>query len=418
MRALSFALAALLAFTQTGWAFCGFYVATSSEPLTNKASRVVIAHADDRTAVTMASDVGGDPKEFAIVIPVPTVIKREQVQIVHAETVAHLANYTKPRLVEYHDPDPCAPVPKYVMQPSPMGAAMPPPTPPATVRIEAQFSVEEYDIVVLSATDSGDLLTYLDRSGYKMPRDALGTVGSYLRQNMHFFLAKVNLARMKNNTSGFLRPIQVEYTSRKFMLPIRLGTVNATGPQDMIVLTLTQNGRVEPSNYRTVRMPTGSKIPGFVRDRFGEFYDSVFERSFQASGGDAVFLEYAWHMGSCDPCVGTPMSNTELRELGAKWVPEDNWQQPAFVTRLHVRYDREHFPEDLFLQETRDTESYQARYVIRNTFKGNLSCPAGETYEAGLPARFAREAATLRDLSGWTPQSIKAGMEAEGQKLP
>jgi hypothetical protein len=243
-------------------------------------------------------------------------------------------------------------------------------------------------------------------------------VGSYLRQNMHFFLAKVNLARMKNNTSGFLRPIQVEYTSRKFMLPIRLGTVNATGPQDMIVLTLTQNGRVEPSNYRTVRMPTGSKIPGFVRDRFGEFYDSVFERSFQASGGDAVFLEYAWHMGSCDPCVGTPMSNTELRELGAKWVPEDNWQQPAFVTRLHVRYDREHFPEDLFLQETRDTESYQARYVIRNTFKGNLSCPAGETYEAGLPARFAREAATLRDLSGWTPQSIKAGMEAEGQKLP
>ena len=414
MKTLSLALAATLAFAQTGWAFCGFYVATGSEPLTNRASRVVLAHTGDSTQVTMASDVGGDPKQFALVIPVPTVIRRDQVRIVHPATVAHLADYTKPRLVEYPDPDPCMTVRNI---PFPMMAMAPSAAPIArsTVHIEAQFSVEEYDIVVLSATDDGDLLRYLNRNGYKVPAAARGTVGSYLKQGMHFFLAKVNLARMKDNGSGFLRPIQVEYRSPKFMLPIRLGTVNATGPQDMILLALTRRGRVETTNYRTIRMPTGKDVPSFVRDQFGEFYDALFDRQVEAADRSAVFLEYAWNMNACDPCSAPPMANEELRELGAAWVPSSGYQQPAFVTRLHVRYDAAHFPEDLMLQETADQETFQARYVIHNPFTGATDCKAGKTYQAALPARQASEAATLHDLSGWLPELIQARM-AQPQK--
>ena len=79
-----------------------------------------------------------------------------------------------------------------------------------------------------------------------MPNGATATVGSYLRHGMHFFLAKVNMARMKENTPGFLRPIQVTYESPKFMLPIRLGMANADGPQDMIVLALTKRSIIRP----------------------------------------------------------------------------------------------------------------------------------------------------------------------------
>src|SRR5450432_2805313 len=108
-RALCLTVAGSLAFTQTAGAFCGFYVATNDSPLINKASRVVLAHDGDTTLVTMASDVLGDPKEFGLVVPVPTVIKREQVKVLNPRTVQHLADYTKPRLVQYHDDDPCAP---------------------------------------------------------------------------------------------------------------------------------------------------------------------------------------------------------------------------------------------------------------------------------------------------------------------
>jgi hypothetical protein len=76
-------------------AFCGFYVAKADSKMFNKSS------------ITMASDYEGEPKEFALVVPVPTFIERNQISVVEAKTVDHLDAYTAPRLVEYYDPDPC-----------------------------------------------------------------------------------------------------------------------------------------------------------------------------------------------------------------------------------------------------------------------------------------------------------------------
>jgi hypothetical protein len=59
-------------------AFCGFYVAKADTKLFNSASQVALVHEDDKTVLTMANDFRGDPKEFAIVIPVPTFIKRNR----------------------------------------------------------------------------------------------------------------------------------------------------------------------------------------------------------------------------------------------------------------------------------------------------------------------------------------------------
>ena len=100
----------------------------------------------------------------------------------------------------------------------------------------------------------------------------------------------------------------------------------------------------------------------------------------------AVFLEYAWDMGWCDPCAADPLSNEQLKKLGVSWLdapptpaapgflrPQGS---PVFVTRLHVRYDRDHFPEDLAFQETADRTNFQGRYVLRHAWKGDSSCDA------------------------------------------
>ena len=47
----------------------------------------------------------------------------------------------------------------------------------------------------------------------------------------------------------------------KFMLPIRVGMVNAAGPQELFVYTLTRRGRVEATNFLTVKLPTGMDLP-------------------------------------------------------------------------------------------------------------------------------------------------------------
>jgi hypothetical protein len=288
------------------------------------------------------------------------------------------------------------------------------------VVVEATYEVGEYDIQILSAQESDGLTEYLRDNGYRIPDGAAAVLDSYIKQKMRFFVAKVNLDRMQLEGAGFIRPLQVRYESKKFMLPIRLGTVNAAGAQDLIVYALTRHGRVETTNYRTVKIPSNMDVPLYVNARFGDFYKALFERQVAREDMRAVFLEYAWNMGWCDPCAADPLAIAELNQLGARWLDPGlrrGFGMEAFATRLHVRYDAAHFPEDLQLQETRDTANFQGRYVLRHPWSGPAACDAGDAYWRGLPARFDKEAQTLAELTGWQLAEIKETMETTGQSF-
>src|SRR5439155_11504479 len=92
------------------------------------------------------------------------------------------------------------------------------------------------------------LETWLKENGYRLPKGASSVLGSYVKQKMHFFVAKVNLQERSKLGYSSLRPIQVAYESPKFMLPLRLGTLNGDGYQELFIYTLTPKGRVEPTN--------------------------------------------------------------------------------------------------------------------------------------------------------------------------
>jgi hypothetical protein len=396
-------------------AFCGFYVAKADARLFNHASQVVLVRSEDKTVLTMANDFRGDPKEFAVVIPVPTFLERDQIHVTEKKYIDHLDAYSAPRLVEYFDEDPCHPrVYEMPMAASASadsvrrkGAAA------LGVTIEAQYTVGEYDIVLLSAEESSGLTTWLIQNGYKLPPGAPRVLESYIKQNLRFFVAKVNLEEQSKLGFSYLRPLQIAYESPKFMLPIRLGTVNADGPQDLLVYALTRNGRVETTNYRTVKLPSGMDLPLFVKDEFADFYKDMFSEQVRRENMKSVFLEYAWDMSWCDPCAADPLSRDELRELGVFWSG-DGPNPTAFVTRLHVRYDGEHFPEDLVFQETSDRENFQGRYVLRHAFAGETSCPAGNDYRDQLRGRRETEVQTLASLTGWDASEIRKKMNLSG----
>jgi len=405
-------------------AFCGFYVAKADAKLFNKTSKVVLARDGNKTAITMASDYEGEPREFALVVPVPTFIERKQIGVVEMKTIDHLDAYTAPRLVEYYDEDPCAPTPRVAAVP--MAASAPRPVPKAEdrashgVTVEASYDVGEYDVQILSATQSNGLVDWLTENGYRIPAGANGVLASYIKQNMHFFVAKVNLDRMQQIGRGYLRPLQVRYESAKFMLPLRLGTVNANGPQDLIIYALSRNGRVETTNYRTVKLPSALNVPLYVKDDFGKVYKAAFDRAVQEEDMRVVFTEYAWDMSWCDPCAGTPMTANELVELGARWVAPDASSRfaagaNAFVTRLHVRYDAAHFPEDLALMETHDRGNYQVRYVLNHPWHGYATCWRAWQYRKRLQARLEDEAKNLAALTGWAVADIRKRMAETGE---
>ncbi|MEL6354408.1 MAG: DUF2330 domain-containing protein [Cyanobacteria bacterium J06627_28] len=468
-----FFLTSFLLYTPPAHAFCGFYVARADTELYNKASEVAIARDGKHTILTMANDFQGDVSDFAMVIPVPTVISQQQVEVAEPAVLSRLDDFSAPRLVEYFDSDPCQAMymlDRSILRRSEAALSLPSSAPVSSsalgVTIEEQFSVGEYDILILSARESDGLETWLRQNEYRLPEGASEVLAPYIRQGMKFFVAKVNLEEFDQREFQQLRPLQIEYDSPRYMLPIRLGMLNADEEQDLIVYLLSPEGRAELTNYRTVNVPTDVELPLFVQEEFGDFYPEMFQRSYEAANKEVAFLEYAWDTRGCDPCSSPPLTPDELREAGAFWIqsndrgsnssgtigrppspprpPQNN--AGAFITRLHVRYSRDKFPEDLMFQSTGNRQFFQGRYVTRHPFAGNIDCAArlrddsptqddvqgseqridpnsedmlasaierGEEYNKSLAQRFEREAQTLSRLTGRNVQTIRQRISDE-----
>ena len=481
MRCLLGVVAVLLVslYASSALAFCGFFVAKADGKLYNSSSRVIIAHSGDRSVFTMANDYQGDVRDFARIVPIPVIPTREQVRIGDPEVVNRLDGFTAPRLVQYVD-EPCRKefeeylvlggtilvlgalggllwmcrktitllevlmllfilallaaiaMPSFLTQ---ANKAKGPVNFAETVVVEDQFTVGEYDVAILSAQESDGLTGWLTQNGYKVPANARTMLQDYIEQDMKFFVVKVNLDAFESEGFGFLRPIILDYRSPKFMLPMRLGTLNASTDQDLIIHILSPNNFAKVANYRNVPIPTdnhsrswepsGEELPAFIKDEFGAFYEAMFQQEYEQQGKNAVFLEYAGVTGKCDPCAMPPLTPEDLRAAGAFWVTSDSTFPGAYITRLHVRYTQENFPEDLFFREVNgDTLMkeidkidpyasaiggvvFQGRYVIRQS-KGLMFCRAG----AGYRRWQQKWAKNLARLTGWKVKEIQTKMKA------
>ncbi|TVQ57570.1 MAG: DUF2330 domain-containing protein [Spirulina sp. DLM2.Bin59] len=421
--ALLLAVFLCLGLTPSALAFCGFFVAQIDANLFNEASQVIIVRDGDRTVLTMANDYQGAAEDFALVVPVPVLLEEDQVNVGDPAVLQRLDEYSAPRLVEYFDSNPCHP-------PRPRAAPMPAPAMMEMdagavaesdrslgVTIEAEFSVGEYDILILSAQESTGLETWLRQNNYRIPTGASAVLQPYIRQNFKFFVAKVNLEEFKAGESQNLRPLMMAYESPRFMLPIRLGMLNAQGEQDLIIYLITRNGQVELTNYRTVKIPSEFDVPEFVQDEFPDFYQAAFQKAYERERKEVGFLEYAWDMSWCDPCAANPLTPDELRKAGVFWLGETsaNQRRPnppgggavdAFITRLHVRYGRDRFPEDLAFQTTGNRQIFQGRYIIRRPYRGEMKCDAAADYRAQVRDRQEREANQLVSVTGWSKTDV------------
>lgn len=425
-------------------AFCGFYVSKADGTLKNKTSQVILVRDGNRNVITMYNDFKGNLKDFAMVVPVPVVLQKKDIKVVDQAIFNTLNEYSKPRLVEYYDQNPCnrymedklsGSVPGLQLNEvvvTGYGAAK---RKDLGVRVEAKYLVGEYDILILSAKESSGLKTWLDENGYKIPAGADEVLEPYIKSNLKFFVVKVNEEEKKKLPGNFLRPLQISFSSPKFMLPIRLGMANADGDQDMIVYAFTKKGRIETTNYRTISLPTSKNVPLFVKNNFGNFYANLFQHQWSKEGKALAMLEYAWDVSpknyvKCDPCVATAPSTQDLVQAGVWWINRDwndysdvdddedlDYSDNVYFTRLHVRYNRDKFPQDLVFQVTPNTESYQARYIVTHPATGDFSCDAGKKYLKDLKQRRSDEMEMLAYLTGKTYKDWDVVLNEEEEKF-
>ena len=319
-------------------AFCGFYVSGADAKLFNNATQVVMMREGTRTVLSMQNDYEGPPENFAMVVPVPVVLQKENVKTLPKEIFDKIDKLTAPRLVEYWEQDPCgggyyggfggmaAPMAQAKAARASAGPAM-----DLGVTVEARFDVGEYDVVILSAKDSGGLDTWLKQESYKIPNGAEPFLRPYVAQGSKFFVAKVDPKRVTfEKGRAALSPLRFHYDSTDFTLPVRLGLINSRGTQDLIVNILASQ-RYEPVNYPSVTIPTNLDLAQGSKEHFGRFYTALFDRTLEKNP-KAVVTEYSWDASSCDPCPGPAMYPQDFAELGADALPPPPGSPPPTQT--------------------------------------------------------------------------------------
>ena len=415
-------------------AFCGFFVSGADSKLYNNASQVVLMRKGQRTVLTMSNTYKGPTEDFAMVVPVPTVLQKDQVKTLPPDVFSKIDQLSAPRLVEYWEQDPCY-IPEPTADFAPMRGAGGVVSEDESaddgadfgVKVEARFTAGEYEIVILSAKEANGLEGWLKANKYNIPDGASYALAPYIKGGQKFFVAKVNIKKVKRDAHGdvALSPLRFHYEDAQLRLPVRLGLLNASGKQDLIVYVLHPNSRFEAANYKNVFIPSNLEVLDDVRKGFGAFYAALFDRTLEKAGGRAVVTEYAWQAGSCDPCPVPPLQPSDIYTLGGDVFGEANTSagaqpgrpgQPFFgassswvLTRMHTRYDTKSLDEDLIFVEAKpvvggrgseglsrekpgavemaSVNNFQGRYIIRNYWAGEVKCDAPVWGRWGGPPR-------------------------------
>ena len=389
-------------------AFTGFYVGGDKARLHNDATVVVLLRDGTRTVVSMQGHYRGPPRDFALIIPVPTVVKEQDVKTLPPEIFERVDQLTAPRLVETWEQDPCGAdgsKPAVVPGEGAPGSEPVPAAPGEGVAIEAQFAVGEYQIVILDAKQASGLEGWLADNGYVLPAGAAEVLPRYIEQGMKFFVARVDASKLSFDARGQARlsPLRFHYDSDSFGLPVRLGLANSAGTQDLLIHIVARQRHVA-ANVPNATIPSNLELRDVARGSFAPFYVALFDATREHNPG-AVITEYAWQANSCDPCPQSPLTLAELRTLGADVLPGLGGELPRgaeytipaefVLTRLHARYGKDGLGEDLVFkaagpitggrepvagplergaQPTTDLNTFQARYVIRHRWTGPIDC--------------------------------------------
>jgi hypothetical protein len=405
-------------------AFCGFYVSSAGADLFNDATMVVLMRDGTRTVLSMQNNYRGPTQDFALVIPVPVILKKDMVKTLPKNVFERIDALSSPRLVEYFEPGECPP-------PPPMAAAIPSMAPVAEsgvrrdlgVKIEAKFEVGEYEILILSAKEALGLEIWLKENKYKIPANAAPLLAPYIQNNWKFFVAKVNAKKVTFvDGQAVLSPLRFHYDAEKFELPIRLGLANSAGTQDLVVHVISKQ-RYELANRPNVLVPTNVEVTPAVEPEFGPFYASIIEKTFDKNP-EAAITEFAWKGAmpppqtmvsggiygvTCDPCPPPhPVDDPLTRFLGADVMPgvktdEDvaKFAREATLTRLHLRYGKDTAKDDLVFRITdpvaggvpekpRPTPAkenrFQARYIMWKPFDPSRCWGGGGgAFMGGMP---------------------------------
>ncbi len=372
---------------------CPTVVTGTPSELSFDVAQVAIVREGRRTTFSVSINPYGDPQEFALVMPVPEVLDQREIRTLDTEVFSRLDGYTAPR----HVTD--AGCPQQSSGGSNNGGGSSNSDPCSTgstgggsssggttggwyssassgslygeVAVEAEYLVGGYELTILSADESDNLLLWLGDNGYYLPEGAEERLQEYLDAGSYFLAAKV-AGETATASGDQLPPLQLSYESDVFSIPLRLATLNSPGEQDMVIYAITHRwedgttNRVGISNYPEFDV-TDTCVWGKSSDDFGAFYEDQFTLDWEEVGDAGWTVEYAGGWNDCSPCSSTSITEQDLRYLGLHGEAGGH-----HLTRIRMRYTPEQATKDINLYSSGIYQAESTNFADDNS--QNRSC--------------------------------------------
>lgn len=278
------ALAATLTWGPDAVACGGLFCQSLQQPVDQAAERILFATNPAAGTVEMSVQITytGTAPEFAWVLPVP----QEPVIATTVDDVfLNLSQATFPRWnLTYvtegtcYDPPSLFPSKDFAVgaEDSDVGGG--------GVTVVANGSVGPYDTVTLQATDSAELLDWLQTNAYYLPDSVESALAPYVADGSYFVALKLK----KGADTGDLVPISLTWASADLTIPLQL-TAIAAQPDLRLQPYVLGPARAVPSNYLHVQ------VNELAVDwlQAGNNYQAVITDAANEAGGQAFATDYA-----------------------------------------------------------------------------------------------------------------------------
>lgn len=267
-------------------------VGTDAAQVPGAQTRVLILREDGRSLVTVQPTVRGPAKPLAVVVPLPAAAAASlrTMPVIPFERTDKLA---APRLDEVWELDPCELHPDHQAPPAPPSGA-PSAGSAAPSAAAAPVIDGNYEITVLGAADSANASKWLGEHGYKVPEGAETALAAAItKPGTVLAIARIDGARLTYEKDEARLPPLGFLVSGAEPLPLRLASLGAPGPHDVVVDVLAAGGRrVEAANLLNQAVPTNLDVRDEAKGDLDGLHRAVLDYALEKTPG-AALTEYA-----------------------------------------------------------------------------------------------------------------------------
>ena len=193
----------------------GFIVHPPGYPVYETDQKAVIFYEANQETIILSAAFRGQAKDFAWIIPTPN---RPKVEKSSDELFVSLDELTRTKR-DWEKPIPLI---------NEGGITQKPYTP---VTVWENKKIEYYNISILSADNSHNLVNWLNKNGYHYPKEYDYILDDYIDNHWFFVAAKIDLNIIHEQNinqqikTGHIIPLKINFTTSKIVYPLRISSI-------------------------------------------------------------------------------------------------------------------------------------------------------------------------------------------------